>query len=138
MSCQNNHINRPRLKYPRKNPDHTSEGECALSFSLDERTNPAEIITSSRGQRRGEFILKESTSTRAVIAPAAVEWIEIFHHIFKAVNKSDIKNTPSINVFIKTGIGYRIIIYDVTAYRMDAIKSGSILSLLSSIDHEVI
>jgi len=58
--------------------------------------------------------------------------------MFNAVSTSDTKKTPRIKVLMKTGTGYLTIIYDVAAYKIVVINKGSILSLLLSIDQEVI
>lgn len=59
--------------------------------------------------------MTDSTSTSADIEPAAVAWMDIFHHKVMAVIIKEIIKIPKMNVLINTGTGYLIIRYDVAA-----------------------
>jgi len=79
-------------------------------LSRAERVSPEPSITKRSGHRSVEFIFIERTSTKAAIEPAATAWIEIFHQRLIAVTERDTMNIPAMNVLIKTGTGYLIII----------------------------
>jgi hypothetical protein len=108
-------IKRASPKNPVRKPVQTCWGLCEFNFNLEERISPAIIITATRYQTRGEYILSERSKTNAVRAPAPAEWIEIFHQKLFKVTKRETKQVAKINDLRKTGSGKRNIMNDVVA-----------------------
>jgi len=104
-----------------------------LSFNLEDSVNPATIKAAIMYHCNDVNILTERISTRAISAPAATEWREIFH--LKLINVTTIARhaVEKIYDFKNAGIGNLNMMYEVVPYKTVVSIRGIFLSFRSLI-----